>query len=178
MQISVDLLNIVLQRDANWRCKFPASKFEVNPKWPWKFPTPKFARGNTNNHSVQLIENDDGIFQRQNFGWYKWRRKFPKAESGVNRKWPWKFPTSKLRLMQNDRVNFQGKHFELSKWPWKFPTSKLWVIQDDHRNFQIQIWSSCKMTLEISKVKINLSLIQTTMEIYAPYLKWLWNSTA
>ena len=129
------------------------------------------------NISVQLIENDDGIFRRQNFGWYKWRRKFPKAESGVNRKWPWKFPTSKLWLMQNDHGNFQGKHFELSKWPWKFPTSKLWLIQDDHGNFQIQIWSSCKMTLEISKVKISVSLIQTTMEIYVAYLKWPWKST-
>ena len=34
------------------------------------------------------------------------------------------------------------------------------------RKFQIQIWSQSKMTLEISKAKISVSVIQTTMEIY------------
>ena len=48
------------------------------------------------NISVQLIENDYGNFQRQNFGWYKWRRIFPKTESEVNPNWRLKFPTSKL----------------------------------------------------------------------------------
>ena len=29
---------------------FQRQDFGVNPKWLWKFPGPKFARGNTNNH--------------------------------------------------------------------------------------------------------------------------------
>ena len=94
--------------------------------------TMEISKGNI---SMQLIENDGGNFQRKNFGWYKWRRKFQKAECGVDPKWPLKFPTSKLLLMQNDAWNFQRKHFESSKWPCKFATSKLWVIQDDHGNF-------------------------------------------
>ena len=37
---------------------FQRHDFGVNPKWPWKFQSPKFARGNTNNH---------GNFQGQPF---------------------------------------------------------------------------------------------------------------
>ena len=33
------------------------------------------------------------------------------------------------------------------------------------------------MTLEISNANISISLIQTTMQIYLPYQKWLWKST-
>ena len=133
-KISVDLLSIVFQCNANWHGNFQRKDFGVNPKWPWKFPGLKFARGNTNNHRNFHGQHFNAVNR-------KWRRKFPKAESGVDPKWPSKFPTSKLWLMQNDDWNFQRKHFESSKWPWKFPTSKLWVIQDDRGNFQIQIWS-------------------------------------
>ena len=33
------------------------------------------------------------------------------------------------------------------------------------------------MTLEISNANISISLIQTTMQIYLPYQKWLWKCT-
>ena len=105
------------------------------------------------NISMRLIENDGGNFQRKNFGWYKWRRKFPKAQSGVDPKWPLKFPTSKFWLMQNDDWNFQRKHFESSLMTMeisnaqtlgdrrrsrKLPNSNMESSQNYFGNFQCQ----------------------------------------
>ena len=66
--ISVDLLisNATQIGDGN----FQRQNFGVNPKWPWKFPGPKFARGNANNH-----RNFHG--QHFNAVNLKLRRKFP-----------------------------------------------------------------------------------------------------